>query len=200
MHMDNLTIESTIGEASRLHKSGQTDRAILNLIPLAEVGSIDAMVELALIARDKGNKFDSDEWIDKAEAALKPGDLDGHASLKSAYSLCLGRGERETLDDRALYHLKQIALAENTFAQESLALHFLHGLNGCDKNVDQFEYWIRRAMDLGSSRAVYIFAEHLYKTRHQISPEIIEKLEAARSQNNAAEQLLNAIASRNSKG
>jgi hypothetical protein len=114
--------------------------------------------------------------------------------LNGAYSFGLGRGERDFLERRALHHLEHVAIAGNTFAQEGLALHFLHGLNGCEEDESRFKYWIELAINAGSLRGVYIYAEFLYKKGLQVPPEIIENLEAARSHNKAAKKLLNAIA------
>lgn len=197
--MNYSTNQSTIDEARQLHRSGQSEVAIQKLGVLAEAGSIDAMIELAHIARDQNRRSDSDQWIDRAEKALKAGDLDGHISLNGAYSLGLGCGEREILEARALHHLEQVALGGNATAQERLALDFLHGLNGCGKDLSRFEHWIDRAVSVGSPRAAYILAEYLYKEGRQVAPEIVEKLEAVRSQNKAAEKLLNAIAKRQKK-
>jgi hypothetical protein len=194
--MDYSATKSIIDEARQLHRSGQSEFAIQKLIVPAEVGSIDAMIELAHIARDQDRKSDSDKWIDEAEATLKPGDLDGHISLNGAYSLGLGRGEREILERRALHHLELVALAGNTTAQEGLALHFLHGMDGCERDVNKFEYWIGLAINAGSSRAAYIYAEYLYKEARQVPLDIVEKLEAVRGHNKAAEKLLNAMAKR----
>lgn len=194
--MDYSATRSIIEAARRLHRSGQSECAIQKLIVSSEEGSIDAMIELAHIARDQDRKSESDKWIDKAEATLKPGDLDGHISLNGAYSLGLGRGEREILERRALHHLEQVAIAGNTTAQEGLAIHFLHGLNGCEKDVNKFEYWIGIAINAGSSRAAYIYAEYLHKDGRQVPPDVVEKLEAVRSHNKAAEKLLNAMAKR----
>lgn len=192
--MDYSATRLVIDEARQLHRSGQSECAIQKLIVPAEAGSIDAMIEMAHIARDQDRKSESDKWIDKAEATLKPGDLDGHISLNGAYSLGLGRGEREILERRALHHLEQVAIAGNTTAQEGLALHFLHGLNGCEKDANRFEYWIGLAINAGSSRAAYIYAEYLCKEGRQVPPDIVEKLEAVRTHNKAAKKLLNAIA------
>ena len=194
--MENLTARSIIDDARRLHRSGQSESAVRKLNVASDAGNIEAMIELAHIARDQEKKAESDLWIDKAEAALKPGDLDGHISLNGAYSLGLGRGEREVLEARALHHLEQVALGGNAAAQERVALHFLHGLNGSEKDKRRFEHWIALAVDAGSPRAVYILAEYLYKEGRRVAPEIVERLEAGRSQNKATEKLLKAIGKR----
>jgi TPR repeat protein len=194
--MDCPENRSVIADAHELHLSGKSDLAIQKLIVPAEKGSIDAMIELAHIARDQGRKSDSDKWIEKAEATLKPGDMDGHVALSGAYELCLGRGDYATQQGLALYHMEQVAIAGNTYAQEDLALRYLYGLNGCEKNENRFDYWIGLAINLGSPRAAYIYAENLYKAGRQVPPEIVEMLEAFRTRNKAAEKLLNLIAKR----
>ena len=194
--MDNSIIQTAIKEARSLHRVGQSEDAIRKLSLLADAGAIDAMVELAHIARDQNRESDSHQWIDKAEQGLKPGDLDGHISLNGAYSLGLGRGDRDVQEARALHHLEQVALAGNAVAQEGLALNFLHGLNGCEKDVGRFEYWIELAVAVGSPRAAYILAEYLHKNGREVGPAIVEALQAARSKNRAAEKLLYVITKR----
>lgn len=194
--MNYSTNSLIVDEARQLLRSGQGERAIQKLVVSADEGNIDAMIELAHIARDQGKKSESDSWIDRAEATLGPGDIDGHISLNSAYSLGLGRGEREVLEHRALHHLEQVAIAGNTNAQENLALHFLHGLNGCQKDLSRFEYWVGLAVNSGSPRAVYIYAEYLCREGRQVPPNILAKLEEGRSHNKAVEKLLNSISKR----
>jgi len=190
---------SLIDETRRLRHAGQTDGADQLLRTAAQAGSIDAMIELAHISRSAGKKNDSDQWIDAAEAALRPGDLDGHISLNGAYSLGLGRGERDVLEKRALYHLEQVALAGNPIAQERLALEFLEGTNGCEQSLEKFEHWIGLARAAGSQRAVYIYAEYLFRRKRPVPPNLVAELQAVRHENRAAEKLLRAIERREKK-
>ena len=95
---------TAIKEARLLYQDDQKKAAIRKLSVLAEAGAIDAMIELAHIARNEHRESDSHYWIDMAEQQLKPGDLDGHIGLKGAYSLGLGRGDRDVQEARALHH------------------------------------------------------------------------------------------------
>jgi TPR repeat protein len=188
-----------VDEARRLRRDGQAEVAEQRLRAAAQAGIIDAMIELARMSRDSWKKADSDQRIDAAEAALHPGDLNGHISLNGAYSLGLGRGERDVLEKRALYHLEQVAQAGNPVAQERLALEFLEGTNGCEQSVEKFEHWIGLAMATGSLRAVYIYVEYLFRSGRPIPLNLLAELQAVRLENKATEKLLGAIDRREKK-
>jgi TPR repeat protein len=191
--MDFNEEKSLIDEARRRHREGHADEAFRLLNVAADAGSIGAMVELAHMERAAGKKAESDKWIDRAEVELQPGDLDGHITLNGAYSLGLGRGEREFLERRALYHLEQVAMAGNAVAQERLALDHLHGLNGCERDYAEFERWIGEAIKAGSSRAVFIYVESLFRAKRPIPPPLLSKLAESQRDNKVAAKLLRAI-------
>lgn len=188
-----------VDEARRLRRHGQAEVAEQKLRAAAQAGSICAMIELAHMSRDSGKTADSNQWIDLAETALHPGDLDGHISLNGAYSLGLGRGERDVLEKRALYHLEQVAQAGNPVAQERLALEFLEGTNGCEQSLEKFEYWIGISLAAGSLRAVYIYVDYLFRSGRPVPLNLLAQLKAVRRENKATAKLLRAIDRREKK-
>lgn len=189
--------QELIEAARRLRRDGNPEAAHRLLREAAGTGLIEAMIELARLARDDGRRDESDRWMASAEKSLQPGHLDGRITLSGAYSLGLGRGTLFQQQERALELLIEVGEAgEHPRVQEDLALSFLHGLNGCPKDEEQFEYWIRRAVETGSSRAAYIYAQQLFLKKYPIPQELIDKLTSVASENESAAKLLRAITKR----
>lgn len=182
-----------IDAARQLLREGNRDAAHHNLRDAASKGEIEAMIELSHMALNEGNRDESDKWMDSAEEAIQPNDLEGRISLGGAYSLGLGRGTRDEQQQRALKYLEEVATAGNPVAQESLALHFLHGLNGCTKDERRFEHWIQQAIAAESHRALYIYVEFLFLNRRPIPSDLRESLATMKLENKSAEKLLRTI-------
>jgi TPR repeat protein len=183
--------------ARRLRRDGNPEDAHRLLREAADSGLIDAMIELARLARDDGRRDESDKWMASAEKALQPDDLEGRIALSGAYGLALGRGTLFEQQERALELLIEVGEAGGyPRVQEDLALQFLHGLNGCRQDEKQFEYWISRAVETGSPRAAYIHAEHLRKRGRPIPGQLVTALAAVADENKSAKKLLAAIARR----
>jgi TPR repeat protein len=189
-----------IEAARQQRRDGNPGAADRILRDAAGRGLIEAMIELALLARDDGRRDESDRWIESAEEALQPGDLDGRIILSGAYSLCLGCGTLFKQQERALELLIEVAQTDrHPRVQEDVALSFLYGLNECHKDEERFEHWIRRAVANGSARAAYIYAKELFRKRRPIPQVLIDMLVPAASENKSAAALLRAITKRTKK-
>lgn len=189
-----------IADARRLSSEGKRDAARQLLLEAAAKNSIDAMIELADMALDDGNRNESDIWMDSAENILDPNDEDGRISLSGAYAKALGRGTRSDQQARELGHLEAIAAAGNTVAQERVSLYYLHGLNGCIKDEEKFGYWINEAIAAESPNAAYIYGEHLFRSKRPIPTEVINLLESGKASSKRIQALLKAIAKRAKRG
>jgi len=182
-----------IDRARSLKRAGETEKGLAILLELASEGEIDPMIELAFWELDAGRRGESNEWMRRAESALRPDDWDGHVSLHSAYQMGLGEGDIEAQQRRALEHLEKVARAGNVVAQQTLALDFLRGLNGCELNVAEFEKWIQMAIRGGSLDAACVYAEYLCKNDRQLSPELIGELRRGAGGSSRARSLIEAI-------
>ena len=190
--MDSDEENALINETRKLRREGQIENARKILLSLSAEQSVAGMVELADLTLDEGKKSDSDAWMKKAEAAVRPGDDDDHLRLHFGYSLGLGEGSFFDNLKSAFDHLEQAA-QYNFVAQERVALHYLEARNGIERDLSKFEYWIKRAIAAGSPRAVYIFVEYLFRSRQPIPPGLIAVLEDFRADNKAAAKLLRAV-------
>jgi TPR repeat protein len=196
--MDSDEENALIVETRKLRRDGQIDGARRILLSASAAQSVAGMVELADLALDEGKKAESDAWMRKAEAAVRPGNDDDHLRLHYGYSLGLGQGNRFDTLKSVFYHLEQAA-QYNFSAQESVALHYLEARNGIERDLSKFEYWIKRAIAVGSPRAVYIYVEYLFRSGQPIFPGLIAVLENFRADNKAAAKLLKAIEKRAKK-
>lgn len=180
-------------KARRLRSEGKVSIAEDVLRVAANEGCVEAMIELAHFARDAGRLEESNDWIDAAENSVDVDDLNGHVALSGAYSLGLGRGELADLQRRAAAHLNHVALAGNSVAQEDLALQYLYGLNGLDRNDREFEKLIEMAIKGGSLRAIYIYSKYLIENGMSVPDEMKKSLMEIRHRNKSVDNLLKLI-------
>jgi TPR repeat protein len=137
-------------KARRLLKEGDVANALTYIQQHADVGSIEALIELANYYYAAGNMAKSEHFMQRAEDCLHPDDLDGRIDLASAYRLGLGGRDRQWRRRRALDHLEAVGEAGNVMVQESLMLHYLEGLNDAPVDLAKALYWAKKAHAAGS--------------------------------------------------
>jgi hypothetical protein len=134
-------------------RQGELGLAMSYMTECADSGSIDALISLADHYFDVGDVKLSINCMERAESTLRVDDLDGHVSLASAYRFGLGAGDPKSRQRHALVHLEKVGEAGNPVVQESLMLHYLHGLNGAQADQGRALYWAKKAADSGSELA-----------------------------------------------
>lgn len=178
-----------VEDARRHRDAGQVGLGRARLLHAAETGDIQAMVELAKWCGDEGDESQSQSWIARAEALISDDDLDGHIVLSGAYSLGFGSGSVDEQNSRALSHLVKVADAGNARVQEEVALHYLHGLNGCPVDLEKYWYWTRRATQASDDNLIK-FVSYSLSQKLQVPTDLIERLSELKEKREEAARLL----------
>ena len=174
-------------EADQLLRQGNEAAAYAMLKETAAFGNIGAMTKLAHLARSEKREAESHEWMDKAEKALRPGDIDGRKDLADAYGQALGRGNYSDLKQRERALLEEVAESGDISVQIELGQHFSRDLvllkdeSLRSRAKERRDYWINRAMDGGAYWAFFMHASVLFEEKKPVPPEVIKVLEELQS-------------------
>jgi TPR repeat protein len=103
--------------------------------------------------------------------AIKIADLTNPYDMSELW-ICLDMAGADLFDYRdrakkANYYLTVLANLGNLFAIETLMIHYLEGINGVEKNDEQFKYWANKAVEYGSESAKNELRRFERKNRQQ---------------------------------
>jgi hypothetical protein len=136
-----------------LLKAQKSEQAVAYILRFVERGNSRAMVAMADLEFDRGNKSASEAWISRVEELTASGDPDAPIFLSSAYRRGLGKGTPSQRIRKSLKMLEVAAEHKNVVCAHALMSDYLYGLNGAKVSRRKFEYWAKKAAAWGSPAA-----------------------------------------------
>lgn len=176
-----------------LFDAGEIAGAVEAFKAAAESGIAQGYIELANVEIERGDRQAARAWIQKAEVLAEQGDALAGLSCSVAHQMGYGGGTFEEEEQKARYFLRKAAELGNPVAQSMLAQHLLWGLNGEEKNEEEYEVWIHRAIEQDLDEAIITHIQNRRHFKRDIEPGVTKKLEELATRSKEARTLLREV-------
>ena len=165
--LDRMGLPSWHDLSRAFDDAGDTARAVHVLESAVSEGHMGALVVLARLKWKHGAFNDAVKFMKQAERKVEADDWETHFDMHIAYSIGIGSDDGSATKRLAFQHLLTAADASGDSRMKlSVGLHYWHGLNEVEPNLDLADRWLSEAAASGIPDIVKDY-ERFLKAKHK---------------------------------